>query len=199
MTEQAQEQATPETEAQPQTQAAPKQEQSKETPRAFTQDDLNKIAANEKREGRTSRESELLEATGAESIDDILEAYTEYQTIQDAVEDEAAKAQKRVSKLETQVETLKSEKATRERYEAVLTGYAATLREGLPESLTGMLDRLDAVDQLEWLTEHRSEYIRQEEPQQVRRAVDTTPRITTNNNATGRERLVNVFGQKYGT
>lgn len=199
MTEQAQETVAPETEAQPngQPNAQPKQEQPKE--RAFTQDDLNKIAANEKREGRTSREAELLEATGAESVDDILEAYTEYQTIQEAVEDEAGKAQKRVSKLEDQVETLKSEKATRERYEAVLTGYAATLREGLPESLTGMLDRLDAVDQLEWLTEHRSEYIRQEEPQQVRRAVDTTPRITTNNNATGRERLVNVFGQKYGT
>lgn len=79
------------------------------TERTFTQVDLNKIAANEKREGAKSGKqaaiAELLQQTGAESIDDVLSAYTEYQSVQQVTETEADKARKRAERLETRAKT----------------------------------------------------------------------------------------------
>ncbi len=117
MTEaQAQGQATPEAEG---TQAQPEATEQ----RSFTQADLNKIAANEKREGRTSFESEILERTGAESIDDVFTAYTEYQGIQEAVTTEADRANSRAERLETRAKTAE------ERYTNTLREFA--LRDSL--------------------------------------------------------------------
>jgi hypothetical protein len=95
----------------------------------FTQDDLRKIAANEKRDGmkagRTAAITELLEKTGAESIDDVLSAYTEYQGIQEAVSTEADRANQRAERLE------KRAKAAEGRYEKTVKEYA--LRYALKE------------------------------------------------------------------
>lgn len=99
-------------------------------PRTFTQADLNKIAANEKRDGTKAGKqaaiSELLEKTGAESIDDVLSAYTEYRGIQEAVTTEADRANKRAENLE------KRAKTAEERYTTTLREYA--LRDALRDS-----------------------------------------------------------------
>ncbi len=131
MTEaQAQGQATPEAEG---TQAQPEATEQ----RSFTQADLNKIAANEKREGRTSYESEILERTGAESIDDVFTAYTEYQGIQEAVTTEADRANTKAERMEARAT------AAEERYTNTLREYA--LRDSLrdaginPERLKGAM------------------------------------------------------------
>lgn len=60
----------------------------------------------------------------------------------------ADKATAKATKLEADYETTK-EKA--ERYEAALTTYLATQRKTVPSHLHGLLDKLDPVDQLEWI------------------------------------------------
>jgi predicted N-acetyltransferase YhbS len=90
--------------------------------RTFTQADLNKIAANEKRSGaKSGREaaiSELLQKVGAESLDDVLNAYEEYQTVQQVTETEADKARKRAEKFEARAKDAES------RYTNTLREYA---------------------------------------------------------------------------
>ncbi len=97
-----------------------------EAERTFTQADLKKIAANEKRDGRQAAINDLLERTGAESIDDVLSAYTEYQGIQEAVTTEADRANERAERLE------KRAKQAEERYTSTLREYA--LRDALRDS-----------------------------------------------------------------
>lgn len=94
--------------------------------RTFTQADLKKIAANEKRDGRQAAINDLLDKTGAESIDDVLAAYTEYQGIQEAVTSEADRANERAERLE------KRAKQAEERYASTLREYA--LRDALRDS-----------------------------------------------------------------
>jgi hypothetical protein len=112
-----------------------------DTERTFSQADLKKIAANEKREGKTSAINELLEKTGAESVDEILSAYSEYSEIQEAVTTEADRANARAEKLEAKA------KAAEERYTNTLREFA--LRDSLrdaginPERLRGAMRLAD--------------------------------------------------------
>ena len=132
---QAQGQATPETQqTQGEAQATPE--------RSFTQADIKKIAANEKREGKQSAINDLLERTGAESIDDVLTAFTEYQGIQEARSTEADRANAKAEKLEARA------KAAEERYTSTLRDFA--LRDSLrdaginPERIKGAMRLADA-------------------------------------------------------
>ncbi len=176
------------------------------TKTGLSQKDVDKIVGREKAEakeaGATAKERELLQALGVQKVEEAQSALTAHREREEANRSEAEKAAKRAEKAEKQLETLQGYQERAERAETALTGYAHSLREGLPESLTTMLDRMDAVDQLEWLTEHRDEYVASDETttqQPPRRGVDTTPRITPGENVRGRERLASVFGQKYGT
>ena len=162
MTEQAQ--------GQPTTEDNGTQGQGQEQERTFTQADLNKIAANEKREGRTARESELLQQTGAESIDDILSAYTEYQGIQEAVETEADRANTRAERLDKRIkEELQPKAEKADRYEAALNSLLEKEREGLPEHITSLLDGRDPDQQLSWIAENREAIAEAQKPATVGR------------------------------
>jgi DNA repair exonuclease SbcCD ATPase subunit len=44
-----------------------------------------------------------------------------------------------------------------ERYQSALSGYLEAARDGVPQYVTDLLDRLDPVEQLTWLTEHADE------------------------------------------
>jgi hypothetical protein len=92
MTEQAQ--------GQPTSSEANAEAQGQRPSAAFDQESVKKIAANEKREGKRARESELLQATGYESIDDLMTAATEYRALQEATASEADKANERAEKYE---------------------------------------------------------------------------------------------------
>jgi len=72
------------------------------------QAEVQRIAAREKREGKSAREREILEATGAESMDDVLAAYTEYQEIQQAVTSEAEAANTAKTKAEAERDSWKT-------------------------------------------------------------------------------------------
>lgn len=112
-------------EGSPQGSFEPEVEQQPE--RTFSQQDLNKIAANEKRAGtKSGREaaiSELLERTGAESIDDVLSSYEEYKSVKDVTETEADRVRTRAERLE------KRAKTAEEKYTNTLKEYA--LRDAL--------------------------------------------------------------------
>ena len=118
MTEQAQGQAAPES-ADTQVEAQPEA-------RTLTQADVKKIAENEKREGKQSAIRELLEKTGAESIDDVIarvqsqmQTESEQETVADKAEKARAKAEERA-------------KAAEERYTTTLREFA--LRDALRDS-----------------------------------------------------------------
>lgn len=142
----------------------PSQESGGEAQRAFTQEDVNRIAANEKREGRSSVLGEL----GFDDLDELKEAIEAYRTIEAETQTEAEKYQKELEKLSP-----RAEKA--ERYERALTGYLETEREGLPEHITALLDRMDPVDQLEWIRTNR-EAITPQEQRPPRRSPDASVR-----------------------
>lgn len=152
MTEQAQEQAAPEP-----------QEQAQEQERTFTQADLNKIAANEKREGRSSVLSEL----GFEDFDDLKSTVEKHRAVEQETQTEAEKYQKQLKKL-----TPKAEKA--ERYEKALTTFLERERDGVPEHIGILLDNMDPVDQLNYLSENKPNLVPQETGRTTRRSPDLT-------------------------
>jgi hypothetical protein len=128
----------------PQAQApAPESAEAQASPeaRGFSQEDVNKIAGNRAKEARQAAINDLLEKTGAESIDDVLSAYTEYQGIQEAVTTEADRANQRAEKLEARA------KSAEELYTNTLREYA--LRDALrdsginPERLKGAMRLAD--------------------------------------------------------
>lgn len=116
-------QPTPETTATPETPPEDSPE------RTFTQDDLKKIAANEKREGKKSAQTEILERAqqyGAESLDDVFSILETHSLIQSEMETDADKAEKARVKAEERAT------AAEERYTNTLREYA--LRDALRDS-----------------------------------------------------------------
>lgn len=98
-----------------------------EAPEGYVpQAQVSKIAAREKGEGKQAAINDLLQQTGAESIDDVLSAYTEYQGIQEAVTTEADREKARADKLETRATQAE------ERYTNTLREYA--LRDSLRDA-----------------------------------------------------------------
>lgn len=69
----------------------------------------------------------------------------------------AEQRQARVTELEAQVAESDAVKAKADRYEAALTAHLETQRKDLPKHVTELLDKLDPVDQLEWIAKHRDE------------------------------------------
>lgn len=134
------------TEAPQQTAPATESTEAPQESKGFTQEDVNKIAGNRAKEARQAAINDLLEKTGAESIDDVLSAYEEYQGIQEAVTTEADRANQRAEKLEARAKTAE------ERYTNTLREFA--LRDSLrdsginPERLKGAL-RLADMSSLE--------------------------------------------------
>lgn len=102
---------------------------------------------NEAAEWRTKfRDMEkAIEANKADRERQQLEAKGDYETA-------LQKATERAAQLETQAETA-------ERYSAALKKYVNAEREGLPEYITALLDKMDAVDQLEWLATNKASVI----------------------------------------
>lgn len=100
-----------------------------ESERTFTQADLKKIAANEKREGKKSAHSEIVERAqqyGVESLDDVFSILEAHQLTQAEMETEADKAARRAEKAEAAAQT------ANERYTNTLREFA--LRDALRDS-----------------------------------------------------------------
>lgn len=81
--------------------------------RVFDQSYVTRIAAREKREGASARETKILEQTGFTSLDELNEAISEYRTIQEAADTETDRLERRATSLDK-----RATKAERERDEA---------------------------------------------------------------------------------
>jgi hypothetical protein len=149
---QAQGQATVET-ADTQVEAKPEAQVENQEAKIVTwdehQSELTRVGTKQKKEGKAARDNELLEKTGAESIDDILAAYTAQQEISAELEGQEVSDLKKAHKAE--LKTLSQEFDS---YKEALQGYLDKEREGLPEHITEVLDQMSAPDQLAYISKH---------------------------------------------
>lgn len=159
MDKQAQEQSTAGSDAAQTTgDATGNESASNEQQATFTQADLSKIAANEKREGRNSVLTEL----GFDDLDELKQTVEAYRLVESEIDTEADKLAKKLEKLSP-----KAEKA--DRYEAALNTLLEKEREGLPEHITSLLDGRDPDEQLSWIAENREAIAEAQRPATVGR------------------------------
>jgi hypothetical protein len=78
-----------------------------------------------------------------------LEEQGKFEELAKAARAEADAAQQKLGELEPLTERVKG-------LEAVLKGYLDKEREGLPKHVLALLDKLDVVDQLEWISQNRA-------------------------------------------
>lgn len=119
----------------------------------FTQADLDKIVKD-----RLQREKDKAAAVAKQAAEQAEAAALESQK---EFEQLATKRAEKITTLETDLTTKTTELEQLieqlERYKLALSGQLTTTKEGLPESTLELLNRLDEVDQLEYLTKHGAE------------------------------------------
>ncbi len=114
--------------------------ETKPEPQIFTKEHVEALVkerldrAERKAAEKAAKEREAAEAAGL----------AEQQKFKELADKHAAK----VAEIEPQLATV-AEKA--ERYEKALTGYLGALRKTVPANILTLLDKLDVVDQLEWI------------------------------------------------
>ena len=120
--------------------------------RSYTQADLNKIAANEKREGRSAERAAIFEELsdyGVEDLDGLKETLEAYRAVETELEGEEVQKMKSEHRKALKAVQQKSS-ATRRR----LTKYLEAGREGVQEHIIPLLDKMDVADQLAYIAEH---------------------------------------------
>jgi DNA repair exonuclease SbcCD ATPase subunit len=73
----------------------------------------------------------------------------------------AEQAESKLEEIKPQYESA-SEKL--ERYQGALSGYLEAARDGVPDYVTDLLDKLDPVEQLQWLADHSEELAKPRAP-----------------------------------
>lgn len=115
--------------------------------RLFTQADLDaKVKDRLDREAR--KQAEALDRAKREAEEEALKKNAEWQAL-------AEKHAKRISELETVQQAVEEKDAELQRYRGALESHLKGQRDSLPSHITDLLDRLDPVDQLEWLAKNR--------------------------------------------
>lgn len=169
-------------------------------PRRFTQADLDSTNASTRREtekkARETKEAEIADSLGV-SIDEAKTLIAERRQQEEASKTELDKVRDKAEKLDGDLKTVKasatSEKERADRYETALTGYLETEREGIPEHLTALLDRMDVVEQLTYISENRAALKPEDEKPEVKRAPDATRRSTVEEKLSPRELVSSAF------
>lgn len=67
--------------------------------------------------------------------------------------------QERITALEGELAEAQTHKERADRYEAALTAHLDAQRKDLPKHVTELLDKLDVVDQLEWIAKNREQVV----------------------------------------
>lgn len=156
-------------------------------------------AAAARREGASEGESKatqkLLERYGVEKVEDLDAAIQAAKEREDAEKSAADRLSEREGELSTVKEERKSFKERAERAEDALQTYLEKQREGIREEIVPLLDRMDVVDQLSYISEHGEKLRAEPEPEpQTRRAPDASRRPNpADDNARGRARLSQAF------
>ncbi len=116
----------------------------------FTQQDVDRIV-NERleRERKKAEERERKAREDAEA-----KALQDNQQYKELSEKQAKQLLDAETDLADTQAKLESAEADRDRYQKALNSYVQKQREGVPESIGALLDNLDPVAQLDWLTEN---------------------------------------------
>lgn len=115
---------------------------------AKTKDEYEATFGPTRQEGRNA----LLKRLGFEKPEDAEAFVSEYRTIQDATKTDIEKLNERIS-------TLEPEAKKAERYEGALSTFLERERDGVPAHVLKLLDRMDPVEQLSYLSEHRADFM----------------------------------------
>ncbi len=127
------------------------------TEKLFTQADLDTHIDNRlKREREKSqREKEAAEKAATEKA---LAEQGEFKTLAEQRAAELAESKASADKL---VESEKSLKETMKRFEAAIKAHLESLRKDVPKHIIALLDKLDPVDQLDYIASNRDELVKQ--------------------------------------
>jgi uncharacterized protein YicC (UPF0701 family) len=113
---------------------------------------IDHVVGEARKKAREQAKAEL-EAAAKKAAEDVeaakLEQNKEFQALAEKHKTAAEAATAEAAALKPQVETLT---ADRDRYKAALETYVAKAREGLPGHITVLLDKMDPVEQLTYLT-----------------------------------------------
>lgn len=122
---------------------------------SFTQADLERIIADRlaRQEKKLKRE---FEQTQEQARTQELEDTAQWQEL-------AQKRQGQIVELQQRVDTLEKVAETAAKNEKSLLAYVDKLKNGVPDSILGLLDGKDAADQLEWLTANAEGFTRSED------------------------------------
>lgn len=115
----------------------------------FTQADIDRIVADRLARERKQQEAEAKKAAEAAEA----KALAENQKWQEL----AQKHEGTIQTLEGQLADLETTKQTLDKYKGALEAHLKTQREGLPAHILALLDKLDVVDQLEYIAANAGE------------------------------------------
>jgi hypothetical protein len=139
--------------------------------RRLTQADVDRIVGERLERARAKWERDKQKVDEEADADRLAE--------QEKWQELAEKHSKRAKELEAESETLQAalEEAQKQtkRVEGALGAYLETAREGLPEHILALLDKLDVVDQLAWLAENRAA-IAEEDGKKGKAPIPGTPK-----------------------
>ncbi len=121
----------------------------------FTQADLERVLTDRlaRQEKKLKRE---FEQTQEQARTQELEDTAQWQEL-------AQKRQGQIIELQQRVDTLEKAAETAAKNEKSLLAYVDKLKDGVPESILGLLEGKDAADQLEWLTANAESFLKGED------------------------------------
>lgn len=118
--------------------------------KTFTQADIDRIVQ-ERLERAQKKADEAKAKAEAEAAAKVLAEQGEYQKLSEA---QKAKLAELEAQTTTQAEALAKASEERDRYQAALKANVAERLKGIPAHITSLLEALDPVDQLAWLTKN---------------------------------------------
>ena len=122
----------------------------------FTQADIDRIVT-ERLERASKKAEKDAEKLKSEAEEKALAEQKKFETL-------AEKRQTRITELEGEAATLKAEGEKTKRYEAALTKYRDAEAVSVPDHLKPLLEKLDVVEQIEWLAANKATLIAQPDP-----------------------------------
>lgn len=132
---------------------------------------LDKLLGERSERAGDAAVTKLLKSLGVEKPDDVKTQLAEFAKLRDSQLSEQEKATKaleakaaRVTELEAQVAVIEDLKKEKEKYAEAIKAQLKTLKEGLPEHILKLVNKLDLPDQLEYIAENAATLNKKSDP-----------------------------------
>lgn len=136
--------------------------------RSFTQEDVDRIVQ-ERLERERQKQEKAADKARREAEEQAAKDQGKWQEL-------AESHAKRISELESLEPQLEETQATADRYKGALERHLEVQRSELPGHITALLDQLDPVAQLEWISEHRETITASQNGNQTKKGVPPAPK-----------------------